>query len=327
MTNTPTGEHITGDQNVRDSMDMLPTWKILKTSIPKHRIIAVTSLKIIEFLVTNIGRYHSSKSDDKLDKFLRRRLQKTSLEGEAVRRWRFIRGTSEYVRGKGCAHARPIWCVETGMVLERVNCVLRISGLYTLRLLDAACKKVLNLLKKGLLKVEATLKSAWTKKDQIDNFLKERRFYTLAGNPVKEILLKLNLPDHRSILTDSKKLKDGGEDRVYYGLDTSTTIKTNLRETPLKETYKFLGYDDEDEDDDKDFINVIKTMEHGSHHPFKVKTRIDIPTYDVTFDAEKLDSWIDQLETCFTLYGFSSSDNVVFARLKLTSHSLAWWNS
>ncbi|GJV72623.1 hypothetical protein Tco_1492618 [Tanacetum coccineum] len=29
-------------------------------------------------------------------------------------------------------------------------------------------------------------------------------FYTLAGNPVKEILHKLNLPDHRSILTDSK---------------------------------------------------------------------------------------------------------------------------
>ncbi|GJX55866.1 hypothetical protein Tco_0285763 [Tanacetum coccineum] len=30
------------------------------------------------------------------------------------------------------------------------------------------------------------------------------RFYTSAGNPVKEILLKLNLPDHRSILMDSK---------------------------------------------------------------------------------------------------------------------------
>ncbi|GKB19192.1 hypothetical protein Tco_0853115, partial [Tanacetum coccineum] len=60
-------------------------------------------------------------------------------------------------------------------------------------------------------KVEAMPKSAWTEKDQIDNFLKERRlmrslkrFYTLAGNLVKEILLKLNLPDHRSILTDSK---------------------------------------------------------------------------------------------------------------------------
>nr|GEX43434.1 hypothetical protein [Tanacetum cinerariifolium] len=30
------------------------------------------------------------------------------------------------------------------------------------------------------------------------------RFNTTAGNPVKEILLKLNLPDHMSILTDSK---------------------------------------------------------------------------------------------------------------------------
>ncbi|GJY42569.1 hypothetical protein Tco_0429839 [Tanacetum coccineum] len=30
------------------------------------------------------------------------------------------------------------------------------------------------------------------------------RFDTSTGNPVKEILLKLNLPDHRSILTDSK---------------------------------------------------------------------------------------------------------------------------
>ncbi|GKF64947.1 hypothetical protein Tco_0188395, partial [Tanacetum coccineum] len=29
-------------------------------------------------------------------------------------------------------------------------------------------------------------------------------FDTSAGNPVKEILLKLNLPDHRLIITDSK---------------------------------------------------------------------------------------------------------------------------
>ncbi|GJS09830.1 hypothetical protein Tco_0366626 [Tanacetum coccineum] len=33
-------------------------------------------------------------------------------------------------------------------------------------------------------------------------------FYTLAGNPVKEILLKLNLPDHRI-------LKDGGEVKEF----------------------------------------------------------------------------------------------------------------
>ncbi|GJR14550.1 hypothetical protein Tco_0797202 [Tanacetum coccineum] len=34
------------------------------------------------------------------------------------------------------------------------------------------------------------------------------RFYTSAGNPVKEILLKLNLPDHRI-------LKDGHRDFRY----------------------------------------------------------------------------------------------------------------
>ncbi|GKA87770.1 protein kinase-like domain, concanavalin A-like lectin/glucanase domain protein [Tanacetum coccineum] len=116
-------------------------------------------------------------------------------------------------------------------VLERVNCVLQIFGLYTSRLLDAACKKVLNLLKKDCLyevktfvlgkKVVAKPKIAWTEKDQIKHFLKERRlneeirkfvggrfvqrFYTSAGNPVREILLKLNLPGHRI-------LKDGGEE-------------------------------------------------------------------------------------------------------------------
>ncbi|GJW21086.1 hypothetical protein Tco_0031708 [Tanacetum coccineum] len=87
-------------------------------------------------------------------------------------------------------------------------------------------------------KVEATLKSAWTEKDQIDNFLKKKvneelrkfvggRLYegdlrlrqknhmilslifnTTAGNPVKKILLKLNLSDHRI-------LKDGGEVKEF----------------------------------------------------------------------------------------------------------------
>ncbi|GKA28408.1 phosphatidylinositol N-acetylglucosaminyltransferase subunit P-like protein [Tanacetum coccineum] len=35
----------------------------------------------------------------------------------------------------------------------------------------------------------------------------------------------------------------------------------------------------------------------GSHKPFKVEARIDIPSYDGTVDAEKLDSWLDQLKT------------------------------
>ncbi|GJY25191.1 ribonuclease H-like domain-containing protein, partial [Tanacetum coccineum] len=50
-----------------------------------------------------------------------------------------------------------------------------IFELQTSRPLYTACKKDLNLLKIRLLKVEAMPKSAWTEKDQIDIFLKERR--------------------------------------------------------------------------------------------------------------------------------------------------------
>ncbi|GJT01892.1 hypothetical protein Tco_0823061 [Tanacetum coccineum] len=39
--------------------------------------------------------------------------------------------------------------------------------------------------------------------DESNTYVLER-FNTTAGNLVKEILLKLNLPDHRSILTDLK---------------------------------------------------------------------------------------------------------------------------
>nr|GEY36914.1 hypothetical protein [Tanacetum cinerariifolium] len=39
----------------------------------------------------------------------------------------------------------------------------------------------------------------------LDSVVVLRKINTPAGNPVKEIILKLNLPDHRSILTDSKE--------------------------------------------------------------------------------------------------------------------------
>ncbi|GKB59875.1 putative reverse transcriptase domain-containing protein [Tanacetum coccineum] len=54
------------------------------------------------------------------------------------------------------------------------------------------------------------------------------RFYTSAGNPVKEILLKLNLPDHR-------KLKDGGE--ADYGFIGTTDAEVRRRRA------EEVGYD------------------------------------------------------------------------------------
>ncbi|GJY83664.1 ribonuclease H-like domain-containing protein [Tanacetum coccineum] len=51
-------------------------------------------------------------------------------------------------------------------------------------------------------KESVTLQYALSSKEEKSSCIL-KRFYILAGNPVKEILLKLNLPDHR-------KLKDGG---------------------------------------------------------------------------------------------------------------------
>ncbi|GJV42741.1 hypothetical protein Tco_1421181 [Tanacetum coccineum] len=51
----------------------------------------------------------------------------------------------------------------------------------------------------------------------LEKFIGGGPFYTSAGNPVKEILLKLNLPDHRSILTYSKvtPTKHGQKTKPY----------------------------------------------------------------------------------------------------------------
>ncbi|KAA8535891.1 hypothetical protein F0562_030894 [Nyssa sinensis] len=91
----------------------------------------------------------------------------------------------------------------------------------------------------------------------------------------------------------------------------------------FKENSDLNGEDDNAERDD---ASVVSPTE-GKLRPFKVEARMEIPTFDGTVDAEKLDSWIDQLETYFTLYGFSSTEKVSFARLKLINHALTWWNA
>ncbi|GJV56717.1 hypothetical protein Tco_1457722 [Tanacetum coccineum] len=101
----------------------------------------------------------------------------------------------------------------------------------------------------------------------------------------------------------------------------TTSTMTNTEDQPSATgdpAAKNISLKDDDIEDGDDNNKKV----HGPHYPFKVEARIDNPTYDGTVCVEKLDSWIDQLETYFTLYGFSSSDMVVFAWLKLTSHAL-----
>ncbi|GJS10704.1 retrovirus-related pol polyprotein from transposon TNT 1-94 [Tanacetum coccineum] len=88
--------------------------------------------------------------------------------------------------------------------------------------------------------------------DESNTYVLER-FNTTAGNPVKKILLKLNLSDHKSILTDLKvtltkpgrmtkpysKLKDGGEVLKLKNFKKDATLK--LSKSTNQEWYEHVG--------------------------------------------------------------------------------------
>ncbi|GJY34066.1 hypothetical protein Tco_0418535 [Tanacetum coccineum] len=125
--------------------------------------------------------------------------------------------------------------------------------------------------------------------------------YKASGAPVTVLQQHRRLPESKKTTLTMNNTEDQPSSK-----DELATKVDKLR----KDLESIINGDDDN-----------KKMQ-GPHYPFKVGARIDIPIYDVIVNVEKLDSWIHQLETYFTLYGFSSSDKVVFARLKLTSH--AW---
>ncbi|GJZ30699.1 hypothetical protein Tco_0575746 [Tanacetum coccineum] len=72
--------------------------------------------------------------------------------------------------------------------------------------------------------------------DESDTYVLER-FDTSAGNHVKEILLKLNLPNHRSILIDLKDIKDGGEEEDFVIREGVVVLSSSLD----RSTKSYLG--------------------------------------------------------------------------------------
>ncbi|GKC82745.1 hypothetical protein Tco_1138462, partial [Tanacetum coccineum] len=82
-----------------------------------------------------------------------------------------------------------------------------LSDIFTMKmeiLLESTSNKLMvgDLCDSIRIKLVTTGKKQWC--DSIRIKLVPERFNTTTGNLVKEILLKLNLPDHRSILTDLK---------------------------------------------------------------------------------------------------------------------------
>ncbi|GJQ92993.1 hypothetical protein Tco_0004132 [Tanacetum coccineum] len=66
----PTGEHIIGDQNIRDSKDMLPTWKLQKMSTQDTGSLLLPVSRSGSSLVTNILKRRAvRRQDDQLYRF------------------------------------------------------------------------------------------------------------------------------------------------------------------------------------------------------------------------------------------------------------------
>ncbi|GJX12969.1 hypothetical protein Tco_0204727 [Tanacetum coccineum] len=130
----------------------------------KHRIIAITKLRIVE--------WHNYKH---LDWILIRR--------DNDKLYKFKEGDFNRLRIQDIE--------DISIVIQR-----RVEDL---QLGVESYQKKLNLTKPDTYRSDLKQREAYTTYSN-----PTERFYTSVGNPVKEILLKLNLPDHRSILTDSK---------------------------------------------------------------------------------------------------------------------------
>ena len=70
---------------------------------------------------------------------------------------------------------------------------------------------------------------------------------------------------------------------------------------------------DKTQNDDNQYDAISLLVVGARLQPPKGEAKIDIPTFNDTIDANKLDSWMDWLETYFMFYGFNSGKKVAFA--------------
>ncbi|GJV74740.1 hypothetical protein Tco_1506324 [Tanacetum coccineum] len=102
------------------------------------------------------------------------------------------------------------------------------------------------------------------------------RFYTSAGNPVKEILPKLNLPDHRI-------LKDGGEVFCYSDTERLSRSDEVLKFKTFKKDATLKLFKSTNQErcsrshsrQDKGTSSSLKSMITTSNHKIEVKRAQD----------------------------------------------------
>ncbi|GJY40308.1 hypothetical protein Tco_0427578 [Tanacetum coccineum] len=157
---------------------------------------------------------------DQIDKLLERK--KVNEELRKVRWWEIIRRRPTAATKDHMISTYDVLIIQTEMELTLEQTQQGVSYEVSMEiLLEPTSNKLMvgDLCDSIRIKLVTTGKKRWCDSIRIklvpehaefdeSNANVLERFYTSAGNPVKEILLKLNLPDHRI-------LKDGGEDFRY----------------------------------------------------------------------------------------------------------------
>ncbi|GJY17404.1 hypothetical protein Tco_0388895 [Tanacetum coccineum] len=196
----------------------------------KRRIIAVTKLEIVEWQnYKHLDWIIVRRDDGKLYKFKEGDLKRLRIQDIKDMLLLLVQGKLTNLT------------VEERLAFnnkDKKNRLMRIDELH--KFSDGTLDDVRTALNDRLkgIRMQYLLQTIWRQRDKenaramiqvIEKKLKTRRIMRSlekfvggrpyeAGNPIKEILLKLNLPDHKSILTDWKvtptkhrKLKDGGK--------------------------------------------------------------------------------------------------------------------
>ncbi|CAL2244416.1 unnamed protein product [Prunus armeniaca] len=118
--------------------------------------------------------------------------------------------------------------------------------------------------------------------------------------------------------------------KLVESLKTGKSSRPSTSSEPNQKLKKKVVEESEDEDDIQ-VDPMTKEAESGDNKnsidTLKIDFKVDIPIYKGDVDPEKLDNWIDTLETYFTLYKYSNVQKIKFASLKLSSHALTWWKS
>nr|GEV47291.1 hypothetical protein [Tanacetum cinerariifolium] len=163
----------------------------------KHRIIIVTELQIVEWNnYKNLDWITVRRDDDKLYKFKEGDFKRLHIQGIEDMLLLPVQGKLTNIM----VEERFTFNVSLRMFTRSIVIQWRVEDL---QLGVESYQKKLNLTKPDTYRSDLKHKEAYIAYSNLRGFIYQNKDKQNI-NPVKEILLKLNLPDHKSILTDSQ---------------------------------------------------------------------------------------------------------------------------